>query len=352
MKSAKFYPIFLPFYFAIPFHAWGQIQPVEILEPPMPNLERIQGGEGEPEILWLRCDEDYLKINFISTSRTGGDSQVRYILYLIDWSVLLNYDMNKMSYSEPVIRYSDQYKIFDYKYWHAQQCTGLIHDASSVTVNGQRIFLENSYAHIEYDDYDTYTNEFITEACITPNEKYIIGITHVSNVSNFHYFYDLEKLHVWDSSTGKEYSDLTHEITVGYHELYYSPKENYLMARYFVGEHIDLGGERSPFGYPLKYVLAPQSFLIDLSHPRELISKRDVAFTSDDEYFVTERDGVPTLVHARTDTNILRYAMESPMISAAFSPDNQRLYLAGANSQIYVFDSHLPSRAPGWEVYP
>ncbi|MFB3789304.1 MAG: hypothetical protein ACE15F_23340 [bacterium] len=40
------------------------------------------------------------------------------------------------------------------------------------------------------------------------------------------------------------------------------------------------------------------------------------------------------------------------MISAAFSPDNPRLSIAGANSKIYVFDSHLPSRAAGWEVYP
>ncbi len=315
----------------------AQLSPVETILPPVPNME-AHSGEGQPEILWMKCEGVYLNINFVLLLILGGESHPLSFTYYIDKSYLVQYDMKNIKYIDPVLRFDFQHGMYEHELWNEQRCDGLIHDASSVTVDNQKIFLENAYFHRE-DWIDEFPErEFLGKACV-PNERYIVGVTHY-----LHDYYAHEMLRVWNSHTGKEYSDLRQILGLGYHEIYFSPQGNYVIARHFYDNELIYLGEEG-------YVQSPQSFLIDLSHPRKLTSNRDVAFTSDDEYFVTERDGVPTLVHARTDTNILRYAMESPMISAAFSPDNQRLYIAGANSQIYVFDSHLQSNSAGWDVY-
>ncbi len=326
---------------------FSQIQPIEEIMPPVPNKVTLDGGE-TPEIYWLHCGNNFLDINFIAFTQWWGDNFNPDPECNIDWSILIKYDLNNTEFDNSILRWDLQSRIFVIEKWN--QWNGLVHDASSVEINGQRIFLENAYrTNYEVVD-DVHEKEQLVEACLSPEKQCIIGITMETGSAQQHYSSFSLNIHLWNSETGAEIVEMRHQIGADYYEIYFSPKGEYLLCRY----------PFPPRYYPYDiirldeeiWVRGPKTLLIDLSYPRKLISNRDVAFTSDDEYFVTERDGVPTLVHARTDTNILRYAMESPMISAAFSPDNQRLYIAGANSKIYVFDSHLPSRTPGWEVYP
>ena len=338
-KIMKKLIMILSIYLSFNFHASAQVYPADIIVPPIPDYETYSSDEGAT-IFWLRCGNDTLDINFMAFWYYPPETYYYYYRFYIDWSVLVRYDQNKDTFYDPTLLGKDN----NFK-WN--QVDGLIHDASTVTIKEEQIILENSYLHNEVDP-DNYEDEFLIETLLTPNNRYIAGITHYKSVVSFHYNSENHTLRLWDSKTGKELSELKQRLGVGYHELFFSPQGNYLLCRYFSDHYpydfLDTGEGKA--------IIGPQTYLIDLSFPQKLTSKRDVAFTSDDEYFVTERDGVPTLVHARTDTNILRYAMESPMISAAFSTDNQRLYIAGANSKIYVFDSHLPSHAAGWEVYP
>jgi len=76
-----------------------------------------------------------------------------------------------------------------------------------------------------------------------------------------------------------------------------------------------------------------------------LPANRDVAFTSDSRYYVTELDGLPSLVDANTRETIHRYDPGHTMTSCAFSEDEQKLYIACEDLQIYEFDSGLPQTA-------
>ena len=91
-----------------------------------------------------------------------------------------------------------------------------------------------------------------------------------------------------------------------------------------------------------------QVYLINTQTFEQYEAACDVAFTSDSRYFVTERNGLPTLVDANTNENLLQYDPGVRMTAATFSPDNQTLYIAGSDNIVYVFDSNLPTRADNW----
>jgi len=331
-KIMKKIIMILSIYLSFNFHASAQVYPVDIIVPPIPGYETIEGVE-IPVIYHLRSESNSLEIHFM-TFYVYADAYYIGTEFTIDWSAQTQYDLADKSFSDFKKLETD---------WHVN--TPLIHDASSVILNGETMLLENSYFYKEEDTghpYPLVTEKTIFSVCISPNRLFIGGSCrisyhgyHVSGLDNY--------LQLWSSQDGKEL--FSQFLGRGYSEFYFSPQSTFLAGRYC--DDIDNGPEQNP-----RWIRGPRSILVNTTTHDKIASNRDVAFTSGDEYFVTERDGVPTLVHVRTDTNILRYAMESPMISAAFSPDNQRLYIAGANSQIYVFDSHLPSQTPGWEVYP
>ncbi len=81
---------------------------------------------------------------------------------------------------------------------------------------------------------------------------------------------------------------------------------------------------------------------------------KDVAFTSDERFLVTERNDVPTLVETDVNREIQTYDInEETMTAATFSPDEEKLYIATRQRNIYVFNSNLPqAEAANWEVYP
>ena len=129
-------------------------------------------------------------------------------------------------------------------------------------------------------------------------------------------------------------------------EIRFSPSDRFLIARY--AENHEATDRITEQHYEhLCYLLNTDTLELWPAHG-------DVAFTSDERWLVTERDGVPTLVDAETGNSIQRYDIGETniMTAACFSPDDRQLYIAGIDRKIYVFDSHLPSRAAGWEVYP
>ncbi len=94
--------------------------------------------------------------------------------------------------------------------------------------------------------------------------------------------------------------------------------------------------------------------MIDTTTFRHWQVDKDVAFTSDSRFFLTERDGVPTLVDSRMNWDLQKYDIDGEeMTAATFSPDDTQLYIATKEERIYIFDSQLPySKVDGWEVYP
>lgn len=97
-----------------------------------------------------------------------------------------------------------------------------------------------------------------------------------------------------------------------------------------------------------EYRATLETTLIRLSDQKQYETHGDVAFTTDERYFVTERDLMPTLVEAQSDHNLLQYNMPSRLVAAAFSPDQQQLFLTGTDNKLYIFDSHLPSGVGDW----
>jgi hypothetical protein len=92
--------------------------------------------------------------------------------------------------------------------------------------------------------------------------------------------------------------------------------------------------------------------LIDVENRRFLPANRDVAFSSDCRYYVTERRGKPSLIDANTHKTVARYETGSTMSSCCFSPEDRKVYIACEDLQIYEFDSHIPETAiVDWELY-
>ncbi|MGC9328775.1 MAG: hypothetical protein ACP5I1_14160 [Candidatus Hinthialibacter sp.] len=44
------------------------------------------------------------------------------------------------------------------------------------------------------------------------------------------------------------------------------------------------------------------------------------------------------------------HEIDAPMLAAAFSPDDQRLYISDTTNKIYVFESGVDSGCENWEV--
>jgi hypothetical protein len=101
-----------------------------------------------------------------------------------------------------------------------------------------------------------------------------------------------------------------------------------------------------------RYISTSYSYLIDVETFTFLPANRDVTFTSDEKYYVTERDGLPSLVDVETHDVLLRYDPGSTMTACGFSPDDARLYIACEDLKVYEFSSHVPDTAvENWAVF-
>ena len=79
---------------------------------------------------------------------------------------------------------------------------------------------------------------------------------------------------------------------------------------------------------------------------------KDVAFTKDDQFLVTEWKGVPTLFHtSMLGWPLEQYPVPSFMTACTFSPDDKQVYIACEDNKIYVFNVNLSASTATWELY-
>jgi hypothetical protein len=221
----------------------------------------------------------------------------------------------------------------------------LIISASEAVVDGRWVSLENAY---EPPTYDGVPSHKLVMAALSPDARYVGGAVSHQDHDRF----DINErfsLYLWNAEDGKlifnEPRGMNYwsESAV---ETYFSDTGRFLVMRSMSGARYYLSEGRE------RYSAYAGAKLLDVNQLRLLTADRDVAFSSDDRYFVTMRDGVPTLVEAATDRDRLRYEMPSPMLAAVFSPDDRKVYLAGEDNKIYVFESGLTAAAAGgwWEL--
>ena len=209
------------------------------------------------------------------------------------------------------------------------------------SLNG--VQLENVYTG---ESFPYYEGVALFLPLLSYNKKYIGGF--VWNAGNIAV---LKSIGIWNANNGKiiAYSPVVFRISdesPGEIEIRFSPSDRFLIARY--AENHEATDHITERHYEhLCYLLNTNTFELWPAHG-------DVAFTSDERWLVTGRDGMPTLVDAETGADLQRYDIgeKNIMTAACFSPDDRQLYIAGIDRKIYVFDSHLPSHAAGWEVYP
>lgn len=134
-------------------------------------------------------------------------------------------------------------------------------------------------------------------------------------------------------------------------ELNYELGGRYAIYR-FIYEMFDesRGYELTWTVWPIHYLCA--AHVIDIQRLQTISGDKDIAFNSDRTWFVTERDGLPTLVNMTTLENVQRFKVQKPMTAATFSPDDKLLYIATEKNQIEVFDVNTrPSFNPQWSIY-
>ncbi len=226
--------------------------------------------------------------------------------------------------------------------------SNLIHDASSVTINGKQIILEDSYLPFIVVNEGGYGFS-LQSVELSPSQKYVGGIIMYCD----DYLYGTI-LSLWDANTGdtiyREYptepflyrSDFNwiynRKIEPKLIDLHFTLDENYLITREFWGDNY-------------RNISIPRAKMLDLKKWEFITVDRDVAFSSDMRYMVTERNGLPSLVDLESNTIIHQYQVEYPMTACCFSPDDSQVYITTIINELHIFDSGLQSTAPCWEVY-
>ncbi len=210
----------------------------------------------------------------------------------------------------------------------------------------------------------------LNKIIISPSGRFVGGIRHLENATPPDYITsDWEIPTLWNAEDGRliftassmglpEERFALLDTEWGWFsytfEIRFSPDERFFWVRgeRYIWPQDSRKYEDAYDVSPHEFRLFLRVFLLDTASNRIQNADKDVAFTSDSQYYVTEMYDLPTLVDARTGAILRRYDPGKRMISATFSTDNQKLYIGCEDNRIYVFDSHLPSHAAGWEVYP
>ncbi len=217
----------------------------------------------------------------------------------------------------------------------------LICDATSVMIENDYLELENAYEISS----DGFFGHQLEHAKLSPDLNYIGGTMYY-----YRYGTGLYVSGIWDSDNGSMlFLEVPHpEQHTSYYvtpsiELKFSPDSKYFVVR----------GLTEPY-FPRGRFSYPTAKMIYLETLKFLQVDKDVAFTSDSRFFVTEREGKPALVDAQGDHVWQWYDIgEDIMTAVTFSPDDERLYIATSANNIYVFESRLPAACvKDWEVYP
>jgi len=312
------------------------LRPIVAYEIPSPTWHVQPPYIGHPAIYKLQAGESALQIMMLAFFSTGWGTADTLIDYYGIWKYnlethdifnLINDDkMTDFRYGDPtqINLARDRVHTIDLEDSHYHLIEGSFHQTAEITLptlsfNGK------------------FVGAFLQEYSYTEDD--IIGRNFINKFVG-----------LWDATSGKRLqfiwipffqSEAPCEI-----EIRFSPSDRFLIARYAVNH--EATGRIPDWHYEhLCYLLNTNTLELWPAHG-------DVAFTSDERWLATERDGIPTLVDTETGANLQRYDIgETNILTAAcFSPDDQKLYIAGIDRKIYVFDSHLSSLAAGWEVYP
>jgi hypothetical protein len=246
--------------------------------------------------------------------------------------------------------------------------SNLERSADLAFIDDREIFLEDAYSgyqivHDEHYD-DDYLNHYLLQyAQLSPDKKWIGGVVegaYYNPITNSPYVrpgnstnpnFTWYRLQLWDAETGQSlvkgispFVDLAYGLdlknnyflTPTFKYLYlplirtsFSPDGRYFAASFFNG--MDKIGD-----YRIMHTAA---HLIDGKEKKFLPANRDVSFTSDSRYYVTERDGLPSLVDAETQDVIVRYDPGSVMTACCLSLDEKKIYIACEDLQVYEFES-------------
>ncbi len=331
------YTIYLLLMLSIDTHAQTIKQPTLVQTLPIPEYLEFDPNNQCFGIYFLKVqNENSIELtSIISEIRRYlpmPSNHISFVAYIEE-----TWDMNQQEYSKIAYR-GGRIPI-----------SSIVHDASSVTLNGKQIILEDSYLAYIVVNEGGYGFSILS-AELSPSQKYAGGIilyyddyTHGTIMS------------LWDAKTGnviyREYpadpflyeSDFDWIYNSKFEpeviDLHFTPDENYLITREFWDFH---RGGSTPVA---------RARMLDLRKWEFITVDRDVAFISDMRYMVTERDGLPSLVELESDTIIHQYQIDCAMTACCFSPDDTQVYITTIINKLHIFDSGLQSTAPCWEVY-
>ncbi|MBN2326459.1 MAG: hypothetical protein JXR73_04830, partial [Candidatus Omnitrophica bacterium] len=326
--------------------------PVDNIMPPSPTLDGITGSY-EPHIYWMTPMENDLEITWMNVWMFWGDIRYpTYEMYFDSYATIL-FNLDDFTFSEYIIDEKTMPNAFRDN--SDLDVEGLTIDLDGVkislknipyyvTIHNQIIKAEDFYAKIyttiwcvKYSSINQYFGVLLE---IFSHDKYVEQ-THSSNVIGLFSSKTGEPIYyrkIYGNDGDFVESNLT-GFQYGLNEIYLSPDEDFLIGRSFKKDDLD------------PELVITKIVMIDVVN-RRIVEEadKDVAFTRDGEYFVTERNEVPSLVRSSTLQTVLTYEIDAPMLAAAFSPDDHRLYIADTTNKIYVFESGVDSGCEKWEV--
>jgi len=312
-------------------------QPNDIITISSPQWDAGGRPYGNPAIYKLKRDKQVLDISYLGFN----------VIAMMDlepapsaWNIYIeNYAMYKydfMNHDTSVLINEENGRIPSFNWGDKNQI-------ELARIQLKELQLENIY----YDGVPPYyqENELVLPI-LSYNENFIGGfLWRIGNLVV------QKSIGLWDAGVGNEikrvyYTDEYPMEAPGEIEIRFSQSDQFIVGRY--ADYVEPNDKIEQHHYEhLCYLLNTNTLELWPAHG-------DVAFTSDERWLVTGREGMPTLVDAVTGADLQRYDIGETniMTAACFSPDDRQLYIAGIDQKIYFFDSHLPSRAAGWEVYP
>lgn len=244
----------------------------------------------------------------------------------------------------------------------------MVHDVTSVIIEDERIVLQHAYTprtivpiHIGHE---YVLRSGLERVAISPEKKWIGGMVRYSNYQIDIRLYQVSFPALWDPSGKVVYPDpiVDFENYRAFNsfkaasEVKFSPDGNFFIAR-GIGNLLIIETPNGPEAE--RTIPLSSAFMINTETLTKWDVDADVSFTSDSRYFVTLRNGYPSLVSANSNRVLQRYDIGNTyMLAATFSNDDQTLYIATvkhnptADSRVYIFPSQLPtSHADAWELY-
>jgi hypothetical protein len=299
------------------------------------------------EIIDLLYDNDRLKLDVRVVVETSAGDSLKDKITLSDFNDKKFYWLSPETDSTVT---SEDY-IFIEHIWDGK----LPIDKSIIYVNG--VSVNTTFGYHERVEYrpGLYSNRIIYEAYLSTQENYIYGGIFENDIDSYDsYYFDKRYIAVWDL-TGKNL--LNYVVYEWFFELGprpfvrerdlaeygISPAEQFLVVRSY--------DKKDTFNNSI--VFYTDAHVIRIATNEELEAGKDVAFTPDDRYFVTEREGIPTLVNAVTDENLFHYHLpdEVEMVSAVISPDTKTVVIAGIDNTLYFFPSGLGTSVENWQLF-